>query len=176
MLNKFKYTDKEIDELVKSIVVLVDTREKENQHILDYFDKKGIKYKKRALEYADYSFMIPENEALNIPRDLYFDKECVVERKGSLEELSTNLTKERDRLEKEFSLAPKTKVLLIENGSYVDVINGNYNSQYNKKSYWASLHSFHFKYNLPIMFMPDNKYSGVFIRGYFTYYLKDYLR
>ena len=40
MLNKFKYTDKEIDELVKSIVVLVDTSEKENQHILDYFDKK----------------------------------------------------------------------------------------------------------------------------------------
>ena len=79
-----------MDELVKSIVILVDTREKENQHILDYFDKKGIKYKKRALEYADYSFMIPENEALNIPRDLYFDKECVVERKGSLEELSTN--------------------------------------------------------------------------------------
>ena len=94
----------------------------------------------------------------------------------SLEEISGNLTKERDRLEKEFSLAPKNKVLLLENANYSDVVTGNYNTQYNKKSFWASLHSFWFKYDIPIFFMPDNKYSGVFIRGYFEYYLKNYLR
>lgn len=176
MLDKFKYTDKELDELVKSLTILVDTREKNNQHLLDYWDDNGISHKKKALSYGDYSFMIPMNEDLNIPRDIYFDGEVIIERKGSLEEISGNLTKERDRLEKEFSLSPKTKVLLIENGTYGDVITGNYNTQYNKKSFWASLHSFWHKYNIPVFFMPDIKYSGIFVRGYFEYYLKNYLR
>ncbi len=176
MLSKYKYTDKELEELIKSMVILIDTREKQNSHLIEYWDKKEILYKKKSLDYGDYSFYIPKNEALNIPRDVYFDKEIVVERKGSLEEISGNLTKERDRLEKEFSLAPKNKVLLLENANYSDVVTGNYNTQYNKKSFWASLHSFWFKYDIPIFFMPDNKYSGVFIRGYFEYYLKNYLR
>lgn len=165
-----------MDELISSITILVDTRERCNEHILEYFDRKDIKYKKKKLDYGDYSFMIPANESLSIPRDLYFSNKIVLERKGSLEELSGNLTKERERLEKEFTLAPDTKVLLIENSNYSDVATGNYNTQYNKKSYWASLHSFWHKYNIPIFFMPDNKYSGLFIRGYFEYYLKNYLK
>jgi len=82
----------------------------------------------------------------------------------------------RDRFEKELSLAPKEKVLLIENANYSDVANGNYNTQYNKKSFLASLHSFWFKYNIPVFFMPDNKYSALFIKKYFEYYLKNNLR
>ena len=155
------------------MVILVDTREKVNDHILEYFDKKNIAYKKKALDYGDYSFMIPANEKLSIPRDLVFTNKIVVERKASLEEISNNLTKERDRFEKELCLAPKTKVLLLENANYSDIATGNYNTQYNKKSFWASIHSFWFKYNIPIFFMPDNKWSGLFIRGYFEYYLKN---
>lgn len=176
MLDKYKYTDKELEELVKSMTILVDTREKNNQHLLDYWDEKNILHKKKALSYGDYSFMVPQNASLNIPRDIFFDKEIVVERKGSLEELSGNLTKERDRLEKELALAPKTKVILLENASYGDLVMGHYNTQYNKKSFWASVHSFWHKYNTPIIFMPNNKFSGIFIRGYFEYYLKNYLR
>ena len=41
MLDKYKYTDKELDELIKSLTILVDTREKNNQHLLDYWDSKG---------------------------------------------------------------------------------------------------------------------------------------
>lgn len=166
----------EMEELVSSLTVLVDTREKRNEHILDYFDRKKILYTKKALDYGDYSFMLPANEKLSIPRDLYFNNQIVVERKASLEEISGNLTKERDRFEKELCLAPKTKVLLIENANYSDIATGNYNTQYNKKSFWASIHSFWFKYNIPVMFMPDNQYSGLFIRGFFEYYLKNYMK
>lgn len=176
MLNNFKYTDMEMEELVSSLTVLVDTREKRNEHILDYFDRKKILYTKKALDYGDYSFMLPANEKLSIPRDLYFNNQIVVERKASLEEISGNLTKERDRFEKELCLAPKTKVLLIENANYSDIATGNYNTQYNKKSFWASIHSFWFKYNIPVMFMPDNQYSGLFIKGFFEYYLKNYMK
>ena len=158
------------------MIILIDNREKQNTHITDSFDKNSIAYKKKALDYGDYSFIIPKNEALSIPKDLYFDKKVCIERKASLEEISGNLTKERDRFEKELCLAPKTKVLLIENADYSDVVTGNYKTQYNKKSFLASLHSFWFKYNTPFVFMPNNKYSALFIKKYFEYYLKNLIR
>ena len=176
MIENFKYTDKEMEELISSMIILVDSREKKADHILEYFDKKGIKYKSKALDRGDYSFMIPANDKFGIPRDLYFSNKIIVERKGSLEEISGNLTNERDRFEKELALAPKDKVLLIENANYSDIATGNYNTKYNKKSFWASLHSFWHKYNIPVFFMPDKQYSGLFIRGYFEYYLKNYIR
>lgn len=176
MLDKYYYTDKELEALVKSQVILVDTREKNNSHLLETWDKQKIPHKKKALEQGDYSFMLPANEELNIPRDLYFDKEIIVERKGSIEEISGNLTSGRDRFEKELALAPPTKVLLIENGEYKDICTGNYKTEYNKKSFLASLHSFWLRYNVPIFFMPDKAYSAVFIKKYFEYYLKENLR
>lgn len=176
MIENFKFTEKEQESLYKSITVLVDTREKENQHILDYFDKKNIPYKKKSLAQGDYSFYIPANAECSIPRDLYFDSEVVVERKSSLEELANNFGKERARFEKELSVCTAQKILMIENSSYADVVNGNYQSEYNKKSYLGSLHSFWFKYKIPFVFMPDNKYSPIFIYGTFQYYLRNYLK
>ena len=42
LFGKYKYTDSEERELLDSIVILVDTREKVNDHITDYFDKHHI--------------------------------------------------------------------------------------------------------------------------------------
>lgn len=177
MLSNYKYTEAEKKQLVKSMTVIVDTREQNCKHILDYFDKAGISYVRQALKYGDYSFFVPKNDTLAIPRDVYFDKEIVVERKGSLEELTGNLSaKDRDRIEKEFSLAPVNKVLMIEGSSYSDMVRGNYRSEYSNKAFWASLHTFWFKYNIPFVFISDKKDSGIFIRGYFEYYLKNILR
>ena len=158
------------------MVILVDKREKCISHLIKYFEKAKISYINKSLSYGDYYFYIPRNDKLSIPRDLYFDKKIVEERKGSLEELSGNLTQQRDRFEKELSLAPKTKVIVVENAGYADLITGNYDTQYNNKSFWASVHSFWHKYNVPFIFMPDDTYTGFFIRGYFEYYLKNYLR
>lgn len=157
------------------MVILVDTREKVNDHITGIFDKYGIAYKKKALDYGDYSFMIPADKDLSIPRDLLFTHKVVVERKASLEEISGNLTKDRARFEKELALAPKDKVLLIENARYEDVVDGRYKTDYNKKSFLGTLHSFWFKYNIPIFFL-DNKYSALFIKKYFEYWFKNYLK
>lgn len=176
MLDRYKYTDSEIKAMIDNMVILIDTRERKNEHITDCFDKYKIKYKKKMLECGDYSFAINDNPDLGFPKDLYFDKECVIERKASLEEVSGNLTKERDRFEKELCLAPKTKVLLIENANYQDIATGKYDTQYNKRAFLASLHSFWFKYNTPIMFMPDNSFSALFIKNYFEYYFKNQLR
>lgn len=120
--------------------------------------------------------MIPKNPELNIDRDIFFDKQIIVERKGSLEEISGNLTKDRDRFEKELSLAPKNKVILIENASYGDLIEGHYKTEYSQASFWASLFTFWHRYNAPVIFMPDNKLTGSWMLGYFKYYLKNNLR
>lgn len=128
------------------------------------------------LKYGDYSFYIPADESLGINRDLYFNNKIIIERKNSLEEISSCFTESRDRLKKEFALAPENKVMMIENASYIDMINGNYKTKYDAKSFWASYHSFWHEFNLPIMFIPDNKYSGVFIKGYFYYFLRGLLK
>lgn len=174
MLFKYHYTDKEKEQIIKSMVILVDSREKQ-EHILEYFDKKKINYKIKKLDYGDYSIRIPANEELHIFRDIDFSKDVIIERKNSLEELSGNLTKDRSRIEKEFALAPKTKVLLIENASYDNIAKGEYDTQYNRKSFLGTLHSWMFKYDIPFMFMPDNSWSGLFIRLYFEYWLKSQL-
>lgn len=161
-----------------SIVILVDTREHDgkNDHILDYFNDKGIAWKKIKLDYGDYSFMVPANEELGIMRDTYFDHEIMIERKANLDEFAGNCVDDRSRLKKEFAMAPANKVLLIENGSYSDMVNGRYRSEYAAKSYYGTIHSFWHEFNLPVMFMPDPRYSGMFIRGYFQYYLRGVIK
>lgn len=173
MIKNYRYTDKEIKQIVDSMVILVDTREKCNAHILNFFDKKKIPYKSKALNKGDYSFYIAKNPELGIIKDVYFDNEIVIERKASLEELSGNLTKNRDRFEHELSLAPKNKVLLIENYDFEDLVDGNYDTNYNKKSFLASIFTFWHRYNIPVFFMPDLNYTPIFIKLYFTYYLKN---
>ena len=114
------------------MVVLIDTREKKNDHITEYFDKHKIAYERRALSCGDYSFYIKANQELAIPRDLYFDNQIYVERKASLDELAINFTKERKRFEEEFAISKeKTKYLFIENANYFDLVNSNYRSEYN---------------------------------------------
>lgn len=176
MLEKFKYTDAEMKTPINSMVVIVDTREKKNDHIIDYFNEHGIHYKKKALEFGDYTFYLPANEELSIPRPIYFENDVIIERKASLEELSANFTTGRTRIEKEFAASKaKKKYLLIENSSYGDLIEGNYNTDYNKRAYWATLHSFNHKYNLEVFFT-SNKYSAVYILGVFQYYLKNLMK
>ena len=176
MLNLYKYTEKEIDRLVKSIVVLTDTREQRNDHILSWLDAKQIPHKTRALDHGDYSFYLPSNPDLNIDRDLFFDQEIMVERKGCLEELSANFSQHRARFEEEFATFPGVKYLLVEKANYQDIVTGRYDTKFSSKSFLASLHTFNHRYGLQIMFMPDPKYSGYFLDGVFTYYLRKKLR
>lgn len=175
VLSYYKYTDKEINELVQSITILCDTREQKNPHILEWFNKNKISYKTKALSNGDYSFYVPANSDLNIDRDLYFDKEIMIERKNSLEELSGNFTQHRNRFEEEMATFPGIKYLMIENANYEDIVKGNYKTNISKKSFIGSIHTFNHRYNLQIFFMPNPRFSGYFIYGTFSYYLKQHL-
>lgn len=159
-------------------MIVCDTREHDGKadHILNYFDSKKIPWIKRKLDYGDYTFMVKSNDGLGIPRDLWFDKEIIVERKANLDEVSSNLVKDRARLKREFALAPANKIMIIENGSYEDMVRGNYTSSYDPKSFYGTFHSFWHEYGLPIIFMENKSYTGMFIRGYFQYYLRNLIK
>jgi ERCC4-type nuclease len=177
MLDKFKYSELEQKELLKSMIIVVDSREKINSHVTDYYDKHNIPYIKQTLSFGDYSFMIPKNDELSIPRDISYSGDIIVERKASAEELSSNFSQTRTRFEEEFATAKaKRKYLLIENCNYSDIVDGKYKTNYNSKSYLGSLHSFNDKYDLQIVFMPDNKYTPIFIYGVFQYYFRNIIK
>lgn len=177
IIDRYKYTDTELSTLLKSLTVVIDKREKVNDHITNYFDKHNIPYELKSLSAFDYTFYLPENKELGIMKRLYFDKDIVFERKANLEELSTNLTKNRTRFEEEMCTTKALyKYLIIENANYFDIVNGNYKSEYNSKSYVGTLHSFNHKYDLQIVFMPDKMYTPIYMYATMQYYLRNILK
>lgn len=177
MLDRHRYTETEIDRILKTMIILTDSREQKNDHILAYFDQHGIPHKKMGLPFGDYSLMIPADPDLGISRDKYFYDEIFIERKNSAEELSGCFTQTRSRFEEEFAIAKaKKKYLLIENCTYSDIIEGKYRTDYGAKSFAASLHTFNCKYDLEVVFMQDISYTPIFITGTFHYYLRNILK
>lgn len=176
MFELYRYTEKEQKQLLDSLKILIDTREKENSHIIDYFDKHKIPWEQRSLVHGDYSFEIPHNDELNIPRDLLFVNRICIERKASLSEWAGNLSQDRQGIKKKFAVAPANTLLLIENGSYEDMVLGKYYGNYSAKSYSASFHSIWNEFNVPIIFMNNKNYTGMFIYGHFKYYLRNLIK
>lgn len=179
MIDKYyKYTDAEIKQILKNIVILCDTREQQNKHITSEFEKQGIQYKDYKLNVGDYSVMLPPMAELNINRPLYFDKSITIERKGSLDELASNLTKDRERLKDEFTRAIATgrQVYLIieDSNGYDNILKHNYHSQLNEKAFIASLLSFQHKYNLNIVFL-DKQNVASYIYNILYYYIRNTL-
>ena len=152
---RYHFTDTEVKKLLDSMVVLIDTRENVNGHITEYLSKKKIPYEVRKLDSADYSCMIPKNEELGICRDIYFTDSILVERKASLDELAGNLTKDRTRFESELLRAKGANIaLMIENATYADLVMGRYRSEYNAKSFVATLATYSARYGLDVNFVP----------------------
>lgn len=157
---------------LKNMTIIVDSREKVNQHITTYLDRLPCNYEIKKLDFGDYSAKIQlDNQIISL------EDKVVIERKASLDELAINITSQRARFEREFQRAKSNgaKVfLLIENASWWDIIAHHYRSQLNSKSYMATLLAWQCKYNITVSFINDNL-SGMFIKGTLHYALRDYL-
>lgn len=171
----YNYTKTELDKLLKTIVILIDTREKENKHITKYFDSKKIPYTSLGLESADYSVMIPKNESFGILRDLYFHKHIAIERKNSIDEIANNLSNDRDRFEDELLRSKAQIIIMIEDGSLDEIFNHNYRSSFNEKAFIGSLLSYQIRYNAKTSFITKDN-AGKFIYMTMYYYIREYLR
>jgi ERCC4-type nuclease len=170
----YRYSDKEMAELLKSIIILVDSREQKNEYITQYFDSKGIAYKVQKQDAGDYSVMLPMNEALGIHRDTYFP--VAIERKNSVDELAQTI-KERTRFENELIRGQKLNFLLMveDPNGYENLIMGKYQSQFEAKALLGSLKSFEARYGFSTVFIPK-KAAGNYLFYHFYYYVRQYFK
>lgn len=168
----YKYSDKEISEILKTAIVVVDTRERKCSHITDYFEQKKIPYVVEKLNFGDYTI---KTNCFNSCREFYLQDVCTIERKANLNELSGNLAHERERIEKEFMRSNGNIFLLIENATYEDILLHNYDTKYAPKSFMATLKTFESRYGLNVHFQKDNTYSGQYIYQTLIYHLREQL-
>lgn len=175
-MKQYKFTTEEIKTLVKSMVILVDSREKRNEHILTYFDRQKIPYKTSKLEYGDYSFYLPKEAA---GEDIYFHNDIVIERKATLEELSGNLAQKRQQFETEFLKAGndgcKVYLVIEAPGGYSDIINHKYKTEFNPTAYMASLKTWESRFNANVQFI-NKQYAGFYIYSTFSYFCREALK
>jgi ERCC4-type nuclease len=167
MIENKVFTAKEQKELIANMVILIDSREKEINHIKEFFAKKCIKHEIVTLRYGDYSFYT------SIHSSTYdFRRRQVIERKNSLDEIITNFTAERGRFENEFLKMSRgcRCLLLIENNCIDDIVEGNYRSQAKQQSIIASFLTFKHRYNLDSLFCKSEN-TGLMIYKYFYYLL-----
>ena len=169
------FTDKEIKAIKNNLTILVDTREQRNQHILDFFDKNNIKHARHKLDYGDYSCMIPANTIEGQANDIYFDRDIIIERKASIDELASNFKEDGVRIKTELAHINKYNIrsyLLIEDAEYdKNIRTGNYRSEYRPQSLYARIKkSIEVRYNTLVRPI-DRKYIGSEIYNTFEAYV-----
>jgi ERCC4-type nuclease len=172
-LLKLDLSNYNIDKILATAIVLIDTREQENTHIKDYLDKKKIAYIERKLDFGDYGLLLPRNLEQGLANDMVLD--FAVERKGSLEEISGNLTNDRDRLETELWRGNGKLAIVIENGSIDRIFSHDYRTQYNPKAFIATLTTFQHRYGVSISFC-DKANSGALIYATLYYKLREWFK
>lgn len=153
------------DEWLKKITIIIDTREKKNDHIIKVLNQMKIKYISKKLDIGDYAFKYNYYDSNEISK-------CIIERKNSLDELSQNFTKNRARFKREFDKLSEDNCihLVIENNTLDDLIKGNYSSNISRNSFIASLLSFEYRYNIKVHFI-SGKYTAFLIaRLFYSYY------
>jgi ERCC4-type nuclease len=172
----YHYTDKEIDAILKTLTIVIDTREQVNGHILNYLRAKDVPVKIQKLNTGDYGAMIPKNEELGISRDIFLNSR--VERKAHIDEITGNLQKDTaTAFENELIRSKDIPFTLIVEDlhGYEKMLKGEYRSKYNPLALLGRLNTFKAKYNFEIVYL-DQKFSGNWIYHHFYYQAKHYLR
>lgn len=157
--------------------IVIDSREKENKHIIEAFNKNGISTITRGVPTGDYIIESSGNYVPNI----------AIERKGSLDELIGNLldsaTKNehgKNRFMRELDRSKqcnKRLVILIEDREwYSKLLKGQYISRVNSKAISGMIISILAKYpNVSIM-AEDKKFAGSMIHKILYYALREDLK
>lgn len=179
----YKFTDTEINKLMKeNFMIIYDTREQKNQHVLDYFDSKKVPYKKKKIDEGDYTAIITKCHEMGIYRDIYFP--VAVERKNSVDELAGNLSEKTDthddiRLIREFQRAKakgiKISLIIEDKNGMENIKKGNYRSLYTPKAFLGRLSSIQDLYLQDTIFT-DNQNTGFEIYRKLYYSVRNYLK
>lgn len=166
----------EIDNMLKSMVVLVDRREQPTERAEKRYKSFNVPYRRATLSYGDYAYnaQLPNGQWL-FDEDKTIKPLFAMERKLSLDELASCFTHSRDRFEREFKRAKEegAKVfLIVENGSWENLLAGRYRSKFNKNAFLASLAAWIIRYDLHLIFCKE-EVSGVLIKEFLYRDLKE---
>ena len=166
-----KITDKQISDIINDMVIIVDTREQKNDHILMYLKDHDIPFIKQKLDSGDYSFMLPNHP------ELMLDRKFLIEKKNSLTEIAGNFTSGRERFAREFERVPEGSHihLVIEGATWRKVFNGSYRSTMAPQSMMASIMTWCIRYGVPVWFVgPED--SPAVIYNLLKYELMEHLK
>lgn len=168
-------------EFLKKVTIISDTREQMNSHILNNFQSWGVKHISQKIPLGDYSFTCNDTD---------FSLLCAVERKANINELWNNITKDRERFEKEISgmhSLTGTAALIIENCPSRDFLKS-YTVPEQQMMYqgrkiadigryidctlmsWSSPN----RYNLHVHYINGHDTTAEFLLAYFYYFYENY--
>ena len=176
-----KYSPPQIDRMLESMGIYIDTREQETTALRKRIQDTGKPCVRKALAYGDYSGYYIDL----FGQEQSLEKVVAIERKMGLIELCGNFTSGRNRFGREFERAAKDGChihLLIENDSYETLFNGEYQSSKNNKygsnlpvqSLIGSLTSWSIKYDFKVHFCKSET-TGKLIKEVLHYELRNYL-
>lgn len=168
----------EIQDCLKSMQILIDTREQPSERATKRYNAFGCPYRRQTLDYGDYTynFTLPNGEELH-PEGTRAKGDAVIERKMDLVELSGCFTQSRERFAAEFERAKSNNAsiyLLVEEASWEKLINGRYATKFNPHSFLASIVAFLARYNIQPIFC-QKEISGKLIREILYRELKERL-
>ena len=138
----------EIEEALKGMVVLVDTREQDTARLRVRLKDMKCEYERCKLDFGDYSAKIPIN-------DEWYTLNIAVERKMDLDELAQCYCNGRKRFEREFERAQTAGAkiyLLVENATWEDAYTGNYRSKMAPQALIASILAWLSRYRCQVIF------------------------
>jgi len=170
---------KDIRDVLKSMTVLVDSREQDTERARWRYASIGLPVERCTLDYGDYSY----NATLPDGRRIYdisgrVRPTVAIERKMSLDELAECFGNSRDRFEREFSRAAAAGAqmwLLVEGASWEGIYDHRYQSRMVPQSFAGSVFAFSRRYNLRLAFCSERT-TGRIIRGILTRDLEDRLK
>ena len=146
----------EIEDCLKSMEILVDTREQPSQRATDRYESFGCPWQKRTLNFGDYTynFLLPNGEKL-FSDEITVSGHAVIERKMSLTELSGCFCQNRDRFKAEFERATAAGAsiyLLVEDATWEKLLTGKYKTRFNPAAFTASFIAWSIRYNIKPIF------------------------
>ena len=149
----------EIRNVLSSMVILVDRREQPTERARRRYKAFSVPYRRVTLSYGDYSYnaQLPDGRWL-FDEDQTISPIVAIERKMNLDELATCFTHSRERFEREFKRAKEQKariILLVENASWENLMNGKYSSKFNQNAFFASLCSWIVRYDIQLVFCQE---------------------
>jgi len=161
----------ELNNTLKSMVVLVDTREQDTPALHRRLKGLSCSFERIKLDFGDYSckYVLPNGTEQML--------DVAIERKMNIDELCNCFCKGRGRFTREFERAKESDAkvyLLIENASWEKIYNGDYRSKMTAQALVSSLTAWQARYNCQLIFCEQNT-SGALIHEFLYRELKEQL-